>query len=82
MPILEDAQITGEIGYDLDGELLKELEVKEVMEVDTENHKFRPVYMIMTNKQNNRKSILKVEKIQLNPGVKDEYFTTRYLERE
>lgn len=78
----QDYVIRKAVYYDLDGELLKELEVKEVMEVDTENHKFRPVHMIMTNKQNNRKSILKVEKIQLNPGVKDEYFTTRYLERE
>ena len=78
----QDFVIRKAVYYDLDGELLKELEVREVMEVDTENHKYRPVHMIMINKQNNRKSILKVEKIQLNPGVKDEYFTTRYLERE
>lgn len=78
----QDFVIRKAVYYDLDGELLKELEVREVMEVDTENHKYRPVHMIMTNKQNNRKSILKVEKIQINHGVKDEYFTTRYLERE
>jgi hypothetical protein len=59
----------------------KELEVKEVKEVDLKNHKYRPMHMIMVNKQNGRKSILIVDEIQFNPNVKDEYFTTRYLER-
>lgn len=35
----------------------------------------------MENHQNGRKSILKVEQIKFNPNIKDEYFTTRYLER-
>ncbi len=26
-------------------------------------------------------ALLKIDKIQFNPNVKDEYFTTRYLER-
>jgi hypothetical protein len=37
--------------------------------------------MVMTNLQNDRKSILKVDKIVFSPDVKDEFFTTRYLER-
>ncbi len=37
--------------------------------------------MIMVNKQNDRKSILKINEIQFSPNVKDDYFTTRYLER-
>lgn len=77
----KDFVIRKAIYYDLDGELHKELLVKEVKEVDPENHKYRPMHMIMVNKQNDRKSILKVDKIQFNPDVKDEYFTTRYLER-
>ncbi|MCK4640655.1 MAG: outer membrane lipoprotein-sorting protein [Candidatus Marinimicrobia bacterium] len=36
----------------------------------------------MENKQNGRQSIMKVEKIQFTPKVKDEYFTIRYLKRE
>ena len=78
----EDFVIRKAIYYDIDGELHKELTVKEIIEVDTQNHKYRAKHMIMENKQNNRKSILKVDKIVFNPDVNDEYFTTRYLERE
>ncbi|MCD4819357.1 MAG: outer membrane lipoprotein-sorting protein [Candidatus Cloacimonetes bacterium] len=78
----EDFVIRKAIYYDLDGELLKVLEVKEIKELDEKNHKYRPIYMIMVNKQNDRKSILKVDEIQFNPDIKDDYFTTRYLERE
>ncbi|MFA9454244.1 MAG: outer membrane lipoprotein-sorting protein, partial [Candidatus Aminicenantaceae bacterium] len=67
--------------YDLDGELQKELEVLEIQEVDTTLHRFRPTHMVMTNLQNERKSVLKVDKIAFSPDVKDEFFTTRYLER-
>jgi outer membrane lipoprotein-sorting protein len=68
--------------YDLDGELHKELNVLEIKELDPENHKYRPLQMEMVNKQNDRQSLFKVEAIAFNPDVKDEYFTTRYLERE
>ena len=77
----KDFVIRKSVYYDLDGELHKELAIKEVKELDPENHKYRPMHMIMVNKQNGRKSIMKVDKIQFNPDVKDEYFTTRYLER-
>lgn len=77
----QDFVIRKAIYYDLDEELHKELTVKEVKEIDTKNHKYRPMHMIMDNKQNGRKSVLKVDEIQFKPDVKDEYFTTRYLER-
>ena len=67
--------------YDLDGELHKELNVKEIEEIDPKNHKYRFMHMIMTNTQNDRRSIMNVNEIQFNPEVKDDYFTTRYLER-
>lgn len=67
--------------FDLDGELHKELNVKEIKEVDPENHKYRFMHMVMINKQNGRQSIMRVNEIQFNPNVKDDYFTTRYLER-
>ena len=76
-----DFVIRGAIYFDLDGELHKELSVKEIRELDPVNHRYRPIHMIMVNKQNNRKSILKIDEIQFNPNVKDDYFTTRYLER-
>jgi len=68
--------------FDLDGELHKQLSVLEIKELDTVNHKYRPLHMVMENKRNGRKSILKTEQIQFNPNVKDEYFTLRYLTRE
>lgn len=77
----QDFVIRKAIYYDLDGELHKELAVENVKEIDTENHKYRPMRMIMVNKQNGRKSVLNVDEIQFNPEVKDELFTTRYLER-
>ncbi len=77
----QDFVIRGAIYYDLDGELHKELSVLEIKEVDTVNHRYRPMHMVMVNKQNDRKSILKINQIQFNPDVKDDYFTTRYLER-
>ncbi len=48
------------------------------------NGSFTPEYvdLIMENKQNNRKSVLIVDKIQFSPDVKDEFFTTRYLKKE
>ncbi len=67
--------------FDLDGELHKELNVKEIREIDPKDHKYRYIHMVMSNKQNDRKSIMKVNEIQFNPNVKDDYFTTRYLER-
>ncbi len=78
----EDFVLRKAVYYDLDGELLKDLDVKEIRELDIKNHKYRLIHMIMENKQNNRKSILIVDKIQFSPDVKDEFFTTRYLERE
>ena len=68
--------------YDLDGELYKVLQVKSVKLVDPENSRWQPTHMVMENLQNGRRSILRVEKILLSKTVKDDYFTTRYLERE
>lgn len=68
--------------YDLDGEIHKELLVLEIKELDPINHKYRILHMVMENKQNGRRSILKTDQIQFNPNVKDEYFTQRYLIRE
>jgi outer membrane lipoprotein-sorting protein len=66
--------------YDPDGELEKQLDVLEVKNLDPENNKYRPTHMIIHNVQNGRKSIIKIKEIVFNPDVKDEYFTTRYLE--
>lgn len=76
-----DFVIRKAIYYDLDGELHKELAMANIEEIDPVNHKFRPRLMTMVNRQNDRKSVLSVDDLQFNPDVKDEFFTTRYLER-
>lgn len=67
--------------YDINNELLKIMEVKEVKMIDTKNKKYQPLHLEIKNVQNNRISILKFEKIIFNPKVKDEYFSTTYLEK-
>jgi hypothetical protein len=39
------------------------------------------VDIIMDNKQNGRSSRFLIEKVIFNPNVKEEYFTTDYLQR-
>lgn len=68
--------------YDLDGELYKELIVHEVKELDTKNHKFRYMNLEAINRQNGRRSTFVNEKIEFKPDVDENYFTTRYLERQ
>ncbi len=77
-----DFVIRKSIYYDLDGELLKELIVHDVKELDPQNHKFRAMRLEMINRQNGRRSVFENEKLEFNPGIDDNYFTTMYLERE
>jgi len=68
--------------FDLDGETWKTLSASNIEEIDKDKHRFRPKLLVMTNQQNGRVSTIKVEKLQLRKEIPDEYFTTRYLERE
>ncbi len=77
----DDFVLRHAVYFDLDGELHKELSVLEIQEVDPAQHRYRPTHMLMVNHQNERRSILKVSRIVFNPNVRDDYFTTRYLER-
>lgn len=77
----KDNVVRRSIYHDLDTSLHKEMNVLSVKELDPKNQKYRPTHMVMVNKQNGRQSELIVEKIQYNPKVKDNFFTTRYLER-
>ena len=77
----EDYTVRGAVYYDLDGDVWKELFVREVQLVDPEKKRYRPTYMVMVNKQNDRSSEMRFEVIQVRRDVPDEYFTTRYLER-
>ena len=67
--------------YDLDGELLKELHNDDIKLLDPKKKRYRAMRMEMTNKQNGRRSVFKSEKVAFTPETKDDYFTSRYLER-
>ena len=67
--------------YDLDGEVFKELTASKVKQIDSEGKHFRPMKMEMVNKQNRRRTTMTFDKLEVSKKVKDEYFTTRYLER-
>lgn len=76
-----DSMVRKSVFYDLDGALLKELTVKKIQVVDKANKRYRGMYMEMVNKQNNRKAIFETKKIESSPEVKDDLFTTQYMER-
>lgn len=67
--------------YDKGGKLLKELTASRIKLLDPAHKRYRAMRMEMVNKQNGRKSVFESEKVTLAPDTKDEYFTTRYLER-
>jgi len=67
--------------YDLDGNLFKVMMTEKIMLLDEKNKKYQPVDIIMDNKQNGRSSRFLIEKVIFNPNVKEEYFTTDYLQK-
>lgn len=69
------------IYFDLDGEKFKEMDVKEIREIDRRNGKFRMIHMKMKNLKNGRESIYRVDRIQFSPNTKASYFTQQFLQR-
>jgi outer membrane lipoprotein-sorting protein len=67
--------------YDVNGTLIKMMTAAKVKLLDEKNKKYQPVDITMQNKQNGRSSRFVIEKVMFNPKVKDEYFTTDYLEK-
>lgn len=67
--------------FDLKGKLIKIMITDKVKLLDEKNKKYQPVDITMENKKNGRSSRFLIEKIIFNPDVKDEYFTTDYLEK-
>jgi hypothetical protein len=67
--------------YDPEGKLLKVMITAKVQLLDEKAKKYQPVDIRMENKQNGRSSMFVMEKVVFNPNIKDEYFTTDYLEK-
>lgn len=68
--------------YDVSGQLLKKFTAKNIQKVDAKNNKWQPMYLEAENVQSNHKTILEFKNYKANQGVKDELFTTRYLEKQ
>ena len=69
------------IFFDKYGKLLKTLSCFDPVEVDPENHKWFVKQREMVNHKNGRKTVLKMDKIQVNIGIREKQFTLRYLEK-
>ena len=67
---------------DLEGKPFKELKTEDVKLLDPKKQRYRAMRMEMVNKKTGRKSVFESVKVSFAPDAKDEYFTTRYLERE
>lgn len=68
--------------YDKANSLLKTLVTDQITEVDKANHKWMPLKKEMDNHQTNRRTVMEISDVKVNIGVKDNQFTTKYLERE
>jgi outer membrane lipoprotein-sorting protein len=67
--------------YDLDGDKEKLMRIRGYELLDADNHKYTAREMHIENLINHRKSMMIMEQVQLNPDLKDELFTTAYLEQ-
>lgn len=78
----EDYVIRKSKYFDRDNMLWKELEAYDIRLIDPDNSKYRVFKMSISNLKNNRKSEMLIEKLILSNDIEDNYFTSRYLERE
>lgn len=67
--------------YDEEGEEQKTLTAGDITLLDPVHKKYMARQMTIVNKQNGRKSYLKMLQVKFNPDVNPDYFTTTYLRR-
>lgn len=67
--------------YDMNGELLKVVTYENTENVDAQNNKWQAMKLTAENVQNNHKTIITFKNFKANVGVKNETFTTSYLEQ-
>ena len=68
--------------YDESGELLKEAKFTNYSEVDPTRHKWQAGQLETRNVQAEHSTVIHIDQIKVNIGVKDDYFTTRYMEQQ
>jgi outer membrane lipoprotein-sorting protein len=70
------------IAYDEAGELLKEAKYSHWKEVDTVKHKWQAGVLEAKNLQTGHSTVITIDQFKVNNGVKDDFFTTRYMEQQ
>lgn len=68
--------------YDEAGELLKETKFTNYTEVDPARHKWQAGQLETRNVQAEHATVIHIDQLKVNIGVKDDYFTTRYMEQQ
>jgi outer membrane lipoprotein-sorting protein len=68
--------------WDQAGQPLKTFRGLDVQLVDPERQKWRAIRLEAVNVQTGRRTIIRFENFKANQQIKDEFFTTRYMERE
>jgi outer membrane lipoprotein-sorting protein len=68
--------------YDVSGQLLKTTKASDVQLVDKERNKWQPMKLEAENVQTSHQTAIEFENFRANQNVRDDYFTTRYMERE
>ena len=68
--------------YDLSGRHLKTQKTRDHKQVQTDPIRYFPLYREMVNHQTGHKTTIQVNGIKPGLQVPDDYFTTRYIERE
>jgi uncharacterized protein len=68
--------------YDEGGELLKTAIFSDIQLVDKQHDKWQPMKLEGNNVQTGHRTVIELKNFKVNQGVKDEYFTTRYMERD
>jgi len=68
--------------YDEAGELLKEAKFTNYTEVDPVRHRWQAGQLEMRNVQAEHATVIHIDQLKVNIGVKDDYFTTRYMEQQ
>jgi outer membrane lipoprotein-sorting protein len=73
--------IQGEM-WDEAGEQVKKFHMTELKEVDPARHKWQAMKLESENLQTGHKTMIQFENFKVNQKVRDDFFTTRYMEKE
>lgn len=68
--------------YDANKQLLKVSTLANIVNVDAAKQRWQPMHMEVQNMQTGHKTVIDWKEFKANQGVKSEYFTPRYLEKE